>query len=151
MDNIRIRRARFLNQNSLFGLDLEKVFFAAEPKIVLQQNRPTADSNESLYSITSSAPASRPAGTSSPSFAVMHSTVSCSKWVEVMIPPPTARFLSIPLVQKSARSARPSRFVYLRRPVLASRRRNTLAKQAAKSEPRRVRRRCLTSANRKSN
>src|SRR6202035_5648219 len=44
MDNIRIRRARFLNQNSLFGLDLEKVFFAAEPKIVLQQNRPGTDS-----------------------------------------------------------------------------------------------------------
>ncbi len=36
--NIRIRRAEFLNQNSLFGLDLEKVFFAPELKIVLQHN-----------------------------------------------------------------------------------------------------------------
>ena len=31
---------KFLNQNSLFGLDLEKMFFAPRPKIVLQQNRP---------------------------------------------------------------------------------------------------------------
>src|SRR6266852_4993995 len=39
MGNIRIRRVGFLNQNSLFGLDLEKVFCAPVPKIVLQQNR----------------------------------------------------------------------------------------------------------------
>jgi hypothetical protein len=38
--NIRIRRDEFLNQNSLFGLDLEKVFFAPGPKIVLQHYRP---------------------------------------------------------------------------------------------------------------
>jgi hypothetical protein len=31
-----------LNQNSLFGLDLEKVFFAPGPKIVLQHYRPIA-------------------------------------------------------------------------------------------------------------
>jgi hypothetical protein len=40
MGNIRIRRGEFLNQNSLFGLDLEKVFFAPGPKIVLQHYRP---------------------------------------------------------------------------------------------------------------
>jgi hypothetical protein len=37
--NIRIRRGEFLNQDSLFGLDLEKVFFAPGPKIVLQHYR----------------------------------------------------------------------------------------------------------------
>jgi len=37
--NIRIRRIEFLNQNSLFGLDLEKVFFAPGLKIVLQHYR----------------------------------------------------------------------------------------------------------------
>ena len=42
MGNIRIRRGEFLNQNSLFGLDLEKVFFAPGPKIVLQHYRPKA-------------------------------------------------------------------------------------------------------------
>ena len=41
--NIRIRRVGFLNQNSLFGLDLEKVFCGPVPKIVLQQNRPNSD------------------------------------------------------------------------------------------------------------
>jgi hypothetical protein len=40
--NIRIRRIEFLNQNSLFGLDLEKVFFAPGLKIVLQHYRPGA-------------------------------------------------------------------------------------------------------------
>jgi hypothetical protein len=40
--NIRIRRGEFLNQNSLFGLDLEKVFFAPGLKIVLQHYRPSA-------------------------------------------------------------------------------------------------------------
>jgi hypothetical protein len=39
MGNIRIRRGEFLNQNSLFGLDLEKDFFAPGPKIVLQHYR----------------------------------------------------------------------------------------------------------------
>ena len=32
-----------MNQNSLFGLDLEKVFFAPGPKIVLQHYRPEAE------------------------------------------------------------------------------------------------------------
>jgi len=32
-----------LNQNSLFGLDLEKVFFALGLKIVLQHYRPNSD------------------------------------------------------------------------------------------------------------
>ena len=32
-----------MNQNSLFGLDLEKEFFAPEPKIVLQHYRPVSD------------------------------------------------------------------------------------------------------------
>src|SRR5208282_388110 len=41
--NIRIRRVEFLNQNSLFGLDLEKVFFARGLKIVLQHYRPQGD------------------------------------------------------------------------------------------------------------
>ena len=40
--NIKIRKGEFLNQNSLFGLDLEKVFFAPGPKIVLQHYRPLA-------------------------------------------------------------------------------------------------------------
>ena len=38
--NIKIRRIEFLNQNSLFGLDLEKFFFAPGLKIVLQHYRP---------------------------------------------------------------------------------------------------------------
>ena len=42
--NIKIRKAEFLNQNSLFGLDPEKVFFAPRPKIVLQHHRPQRDS-----------------------------------------------------------------------------------------------------------
>ena len=41
--NIKIRKAEFLNQNSLFGLDPEKVFFAPRPKIVLQHHRPCMD------------------------------------------------------------------------------------------------------------
>ena len=43
--NIRIRRGEFLNQNSLFGLDLENVFFAPGLKIVLQHYRPFATFN----------------------------------------------------------------------------------------------------------
>ncbi len=41
--NIRIRRVEFLNQNSLFGLDLEKVFFARGLKIVLQHYHSDSD------------------------------------------------------------------------------------------------------------
>jgi hypothetical protein len=43
--NIRIRRGEFLNQNSLFGLDLEKVFFPPGLKIVLQHYRPPTSEN----------------------------------------------------------------------------------------------------------
>jgi hypothetical protein len=42
--SIAIRRVELLNQNSLFGLDLEKVFFAPELKIVLQDYQPGTDS-----------------------------------------------------------------------------------------------------------
>ena len=45
--NIRIRRVEFLNQNSLSGLDLEKVFFAPGLKIVLQHYRPQPDIDSS--------------------------------------------------------------------------------------------------------
>jgi hypothetical protein len=38
-----IAKNGFLNQNSLFGLDLEKVFFAPWLKIVLQHYRPVAE------------------------------------------------------------------------------------------------------------
>ena len=53
--NIRIRRAGFWNQNSLFELDSEKVFFAPGRKIVLQDYPPesrhsSAPSREHLRS-----------------------------------------------------------------------------------------------------
>jgi hypothetical protein len=43
MENFRIRKAEFLNQNSLWELDLTKIFFAPAVKIVFQQYRPKAD------------------------------------------------------------------------------------------------------------
>ena len=43
MENFRIRKAEFLNQNSLLGLNSTKIFFAQGVKIVFQQYRPIAD------------------------------------------------------------------------------------------------------------
>jgi hypothetical protein len=43
MGNNRIRKSGFSNQYSLFGLDLEKMFFALGPEIFLQHYRPKAD------------------------------------------------------------------------------------------------------------
>jgi len=43
MENFRIRKAEFLNQNSLVGLNSTKAFFAQGVKIVFQQYRSKAD------------------------------------------------------------------------------------------------------------
>ncbi len=42
MGNFRIRKAEFLNQNSLLGRISTKIFFAPEAKIVFQQYRSIA-------------------------------------------------------------------------------------------------------------
>jgi hypothetical protein len=65
--NIGIRRIEFLNQNSLFGLDLRKVFFAPGLKIVLQHYRPTTDSCAAAKLGSIRSPRRTPVATEGPS------------------------------------------------------------------------------------
>ena len=48
MENFRIRKAEFLNQNSLLGRHATKIFFTPGRKFVFQQYRPIAEVNSAI-------------------------------------------------------------------------------------------------------